>query len=103
MDMEYRDTTVLIKVQQANLLLLTSDFPELSAVAAAAAAGGGEELVEVVRFYGDIHTAYTDDGGEELAVYFDGSKVAAFAGWRIFAYEEVSMLLAAVLMGPQAA
>jgi hypothetical protein len=87
--MEYKGVTVQVKVQQADLLLLTSTLPEVSA--AAAAAGGGQELVEVLRFTGDVHTAIMEEGGEELAVYFEGSNLAAFANWRISAYEEVGV------------
>jgi hypothetical protein len=83
--MEYKGVTVQVKVHQADLLLLKSALPEGSA----AAADGGQELVEVLRFTGDIHTAMMEEGGEELAVYFEGSNLTAFAGWRIFAYEEV--------------
>jgi hypothetical protein len=92
---KYKGVTVQIKVQQADLVLLTSTLPEVSAAsaAAAAAADGGQELVEVLRFTGDIHTAITEEGGEELAVHYTGSNLAPFANWRIFAYEEVRCMI----------
>jgi hypothetical protein len=90
--MEYKGVTVQVKVQQADLPHLTSTLrPGVSAAAAAAAGGqgltGGDEVV--LRFIGDICTVVMDEGGEELAVHYEGGNLAALANWRIFAYEEV--------------
>ena len=49
---------------------------------------GSRRLYEVLSFHAAIWT-FATTSGKELAVYFDGRIISAFAGWWIRAYEEV--------------